>query len=70
MASPRTLARVQALVWVLVYAGMLTAILGLAVLRTGAPLGWHLFTLGCLLALAGIGLIYVRSLLKETHEPK
>ncbi len=52
---------VEALVWVLVYGGLLLLCLGLFVLRAGGMLGWPLVVLGGALALAGAVLIVVRS---------
>ncbi len=68
MAQLKTLARIQALVWVLIYGGLLCVVLGLAVRRSDVALGWSMLgTGGCLTAL-GVLVIYLRSLLKETHE--
>lgn len=64
MASPRTIARVEALVWILIYGGLLTLVLGLAV-RTDAPvLACVLMVAGLVVAVAGAVLIWVRSRLK------
>jgi hypothetical protein len=52
---------VEALVWVLVYGGLLLLCLGLVVLRTDGPLGWLLTVAGGAVAVAGAVLIYVRS---------
>lgn len=61
MASPRTIARVEALVWILIYGGLLTLVLGLAV-RTDAPvLACVLMVAGLVVAVAGAVLIWVRS---------
>lgn len=65
MASPRTLARIEAWVWVLIYGGLLTLVLGLAVGRTDAVLGGVLALVGVVLALAGAVLLWVRSRLKQ-----
>jgi len=53
MASARTLARVEAWVWVLIYGGLLTLVLGLATGRTDAALGWLLGVAGAVVAAAG-----------------
>ncbi|MBK8073686.1 MAG: hypothetical protein IPK34_17460 [Ramlibacter sp.] len=61
MASTRTIARVEALVWILIYGGLLTLVLGLAV-RTDAPvLACVLMVAGLVVAVAGAVLIWVRS---------
>jgi hypothetical protein len=52
---------VEALVWVLVYGGLLLLCLGLFVLRTDTTLGWLLGLAGGALAVAGAALVYVRS---------
>jgi hypothetical protein len=52
---------VEALVWVLVYGGLLLLCLGLFVLRTDATLGWLLVLAGGALVVAGAALIYIRS---------
>jgi hypothetical protein len=65
MASVRALARLQALVWVLIYGGLLTLVLGLSTQRTDDILGWSLVVVGGSLAAIGFVLIWVRSRLKE-----
>ncbi len=52
---------VEALVWVLVYGGLLLLCLGLFVLRGDATLGWLLLLAGGAIAVAGVALIYIRS---------
>lgn len=52
---------VEALVWVLIYGGLLLLCLGVFVARTDAPLGWLLGLAGGAIAAAGVVLIYVRS---------
>ena len=52
---------VEALVWVLVYGGLLLLCLGLFVLRADGILGWPLVLLGGALVAAGAVLIYLRS---------
>ena len=53
--------RVQALVWVFIYSGLLMLALGLFVLRHDATLGWVLVLLGSVDAWVGVVLIVVRS---------
>ncbi len=53
---------VEAWVWILMYAGLLTAAIGLFVQRGGGDaLGWTLMTVGGLAAAAGAALVVLRS---------
>lgn len=64
-ATPaKAVARLQALIWVLIYAGLLTLVLGLSVQRLDAATGWLLVASGALVAAVGVVLIYVRSRIK------
>jgi hypothetical protein len=69
MASPRTLARIDALAWVLIYGGLFALVLGIASHDETAIGGWSLSVLGTLAAIAGVVLIVVRSRLRETPPP-
>ena len=51
----------EALVWVLIYGGLLLAVLGLAVQRADDPLGWSMVVAGALAAGVGVVLIWIRS---------
>lgn len=53
-------------VWLLIYGGLLTLALGLALLRSEAPWGWLLVGLGGMAAAAGVVLIFVRARLPAT----
>ena len=64
MASAQTLARLDTLIWVLIFGGLLTLVLGLAVARADTTLGWILGLTGGVLAVVGGGLIVVRSRLR------
>lgn len=55
---------VETLVWVLIYGGLLTLGLGLAVQRYQEPLGWGIAVAGAVVAGLGVVLIYVRSRMK------
>jgi hypothetical protein len=57
----KTIARLQQWIWILIYAGLLTLVLGLSVQRLDEPLGWTLVTGGGIVAALGFLLIYVRS---------
>lgn len=60
-----TPARLETLVWVLIYGGLLLVGLGLAVQQRAGLLGWSLVAGGGVLALAGVVLIVVRARLPE-----
>ena len=64
MAAPHTLQRLHKLIWVLIYGGLLTRVLGLATGRSDAALGWSLALGGGLAAAVGVVLIAVRARLK------
>lgn len=66
MTTHTTLKRLQTLIWVLVYGGLLTLVLGLATQRFDATLGGALMVGGGIVAAIGFILIYVRSRLRET----
>ena len=65
MASAKTLARIERLVWVLIYGGLLVAILGIASLSENTLAAWPLVVIGALAAIAGVVLIWVRSRLTQ-----
>ena len=69
MATPRALARLDNLIWTLIFGGLFTLVLGIASHDETAIGGWSLSVLGSLAAAAGVVLIYVRSRLRETPEP-
>jgi vacuolar-type H+-ATPase subunit I/STV1 len=70
MASARTIARLDALAWILIYAGLFAVVLGIASHDTAKVAGWSLSVLGALAAIAGVVLIVVRSRLRETGPGK
>ena len=63
-SSSTSVARLQALIWVLIYAGLLTLVLGLSVARIDDALGWSMVAIGGVVATLGFGLIWVRSRVK------
>jgi hypothetical protein len=69
MTSPQSLKRLQTLIWVLVYGGLLTLVLGLATYRFDEPTGIVLIVVGGILAAVGFALIYVRSRLTPSPPP-
>ena len=62
--SNKSIARLQQLIWVLIYGGLLTLVLGLSVQRTDDAIGWPMVVAGGLMTAAGAVLIYVRSKMK------
>lgn len=67
MATPRNLKRLQNLVWILIYGGLLTLVLGLAVARGEEPaLGHTMVVGGGIVAAIGVLLIFVRARLKPS----
>ncbi|KQP19191.1 hypothetical protein [Pseudorhodoferax sp. Leaf265] len=67
MATPRNLKRLQNLVWILIYGGLLTLVFGLAVGRGEEKvLGHSLVVGGAIVAAIGVVLIFVRARLKPS----
>ena len=56
--------RLHTLIWVLVYGGLLTLVLGLSVQRSDDDLGWSMVAAGLVLALLGFALVFVRARMK------
>ncbi|WP_395700042.1 hypothetical protein [Aquabacterium sp.] len=56
--------KLETWVWVLIYGGLLTVVLGLAVEGKDFPLGWSMVTTGGIAAALGVVLIFVRARLK------
>ena len=61
-------ARVELLIWVLIYGGMLSCGLGIALSRGGQGYGWGVAVAGIVAALVGVVLIWVRSRLVDRGE--
>ena len=59
------LMRLETLVWVLIYGGLLTLVIGFFMSRSQEGSGTELMVVGGFLALLGAGLIYVRSRMRE-----
>ena len=64
-ASSKSIERLHMLIWTLIYAGLLTLVLGLAVERIDDDLGWSMVVGGVILAGAGSVLIYARSRMSQ-----
>ena len=60
-----SIARIEALVWILIYGGLLGASLGLALARNGHGFGWGFVAIGAVATVVGIVLIWVRSRMRE-----
>lgn len=65
MASKAVLMWVQRLVWICIYGGLLSVVLGVFLARSDMALARSIQTVGAVLVVIGIVLIYVRSRLKE-----
>lgn len=63
-AANKSISRLHTLIWVLIYGGLLGAVLGLFVQRANDPVGWSMVVVGCVAAVGGCVLIYVRSKMK------
>ena len=66
MATERTIVWIERLVWMLVYGGLFTLVIGLATRAQDGALGWSLIVVGALVAAAGAVLVYVRSRLERS----
>jgi hypothetical protein len=64
MASLLNLKRLQQLIWVLIYGGLLALVLGVSVQRTDDSLGWAMVAGGAVLALIGFALVFARARMK------
>lgn len=65
MAAATTIARIERLVWIFIYGGMLSLVLGFAVRETAAGAGGALMVVGVIAAAIGISLIFVRARMQE-----
>jgi O-antigen/teichoic acid export membrane protein len=61
--------RVGALVWILIYGGLLLCGLGIALTREGQAYGWGVCAAGIGAVVAGALLIWVRSRMAESVGP-
>jgi hypothetical protein len=57
--------RIETLVWVLIYGGLLVFGLGVALSRGGLDYGWGVSLVGVVVAVAGVVLVYVRSRMSD-----
>ncbi len=61
MPMTKLKARLDVLIWVLIFGGMFAAVLGFASRQVAPATGWSLMALGGCIAAAGVVLIWVRS---------
>jgi hypothetical protein len=66
MPTPRTLSRLDALIWALIFGGLFLLVLGIASHGATRIGGWSLSVLGALAVAAGVVLIGVRARLNPT----
>jgi hypothetical protein len=69
MASAKTVAWVERLAWIYIYAGLFAVVMGIVSGGVYVVAGWSLGVLGAIVTVAGIVLIVVRSRLPETPPP-
>ena len=65
MPLPMQIAKLEKLIWLLIYGGLLVLCVGLFVARTGAALGLVMVVGGAIVALAGAVLIVVRARIED-----
>ena len=68
MLTPKTIARLENTIWILLYGGLLTLILGLFTQRADDDLGQTMVVGGGVAAVFGAVLIYVRSRVRSSDE--
>ena len=61
MANAKTIARIQKIIWVLIFIGMFTVALGIATHSRSPATAWTLGLIGAAMVAAGVALIWVRS---------
>ena len=59
------LMRLETLVWVLIYGGLLALVVGMFMSRNQEGSGFEMMVGGAIVAVFGAGLVYVRSRLRE-----
>jgi hypothetical protein len=62
-------AKLETWSWVLIYAGLLSLGLGIAIVRGGAAWGWTVVVAGSVAAVAGVVMIWLRSRLPADPPP-
>jgi uncharacterized membrane-anchored protein len=66
MPSAKALAWIERLIWLLIYGGLFTLVLGLATRVRDTAMGWSLIVAGAVAAAGGVVLFWVRSRLDES----
>jgi hypothetical protein len=66
MPSAKALAWIERLIWLLIYGGLFTLVLGLATRVRDTAIGWSLIVAGAFAAAGGVVLFWVRSRLDES----
>lgn len=61
MPMKRSTARLDRLIWILIYGGLFAAVLGYASRPSAAATGWTLMVVGGSLSAVGVVLVWVRS---------
>ena len=69
MVAKIVLTRLQKLIWVYIYGGLLSIVIATFVRRTDDATAWWMTAIGSAVVVLGVVLIYVRSRLKETPLP-
>ncbi len=65
--SNKRLARMETLIWVLIYGGLLSVVVSLFMSDDGQDLALALQIVGGIVAAAGVALIVIRSRMREEH---
>jgi hypothetical protein len=69
MASTETIAKTERWIWILIYGGLFTLILGIASLSEAPGAAWTLIAIGCVATATGVTLIWVRSRMTLPADP-
>jgi hypothetical protein len=65
MTSPKTIKRIDNLIWVLIFGGLFIIVFGLLLRQGGVAMHWPIAAVGAVLAVTGAVLIWVRSRLTQ-----
>ena len=68
MASLQAIRWVERVIWMLVYGGLFTSVIGLATRGRDPITGWSLVVVGCVIAAVGATLVWVRSRMRADTE--
>jgi hypothetical protein len=63
-----SIARIESLIWVLVYGGLLGICLGFALQHGGQAFGWGLVGVGAAAVVSGVCLVWVRSRMGDSPD--